>query len=168
MKRHIKGMAILSLIASISFMIGLTAILLAHIYPVARNYSESADINNAVQAIRHSSLSNYRFDVLKTRCFHDPKVTTLNDLIAYDSTLEPLVLYRDWQYSFDYEVKNTPYPHPIRLDVTVTFNSKDKLNNVIQYLNPTTSNTQSITFSYPVTKSVSNYEQFDRSAGCIH
>lgn len=168
MKRHIKGMALISSLISVSAMIGLTAVLLAFIYPIARNYNDSADINNAAQAIHHSALSNYRLDVLKTRCFHSPNLTTLNDLIAYDSTLEPLVLYRNWQYSFDYKVNITPYPHPIRLDVTVTFDSKDELNNVIQYLTPTTSTDQSFTFSYPVTKTVSNYEQFDRSTGCIH
>lgn len=161
-------MALISIIAYIIVMVGLTTLLLSVFYPIARNYSDSADINEAVRSIHHSALSNYKLEVLKTRCFHEPTLTTLADLVAYNPTIKPLVLDRKWQFTFDYQINNTPYPHPIRLDVSVLFDSSDELNNVFQYLTPQTSTDQVMTFSYPVTSKVSNYEQFDRSTGCIH
>lgn len=149
-------------------MIGLTVLMLSTVSPIARHYMASMDIKEAVRDIHHTVISNYQLEVLKTRCFHAPTIKTMDDLIKYNPDLAKSISDRGWIFTYQYQTSIKPYPHPIRLDINVIFDNQEQLNDVDGYLKPSYSSNQTLTFSYPVTKIVSDNEQFDPSKGCIH
>lgn len=163
-----KGFLTLDSAISLAVMTLLSVTLLTLFYPKINVFLTTQDIKQAVQNVKRSALNSYRHDMLTSRCFSRPSHTSLPTLLNQDSALKRSLEGRLWSLRFQFVMTHSPYPHPIRLDVTVVFPTQKALHRVIGSLTPDAHTATTLTFRYPVTQDVSHYEQFDGTTGCLH